>query len=596
MSQKMICLIKPPAVECFRLAPATFKISPPLGLAYIAGALQAAGRRVMAIDSVAESPGEMTRYYKGYLIGLPLAEVAARIPAEASLVGISVIFTHEWPEIVRLIDLIKQRRPDLTVVLGGEHITAMPEFCLSTSKADILVLGEGEETIVELADALDTGRPLGEIDGLAFRDRDHNRIIVNQRRKRMTEVDTLASPAWELFDLKTYHEQRYVGGIFSASLSVPILATRGCPYQCTYCSAPNMWTPRWDPRDPVKVVDEIEGYIHKYGAGNFPLQDLTAIIKKDWVVTFCQEILRRNLKITWQLPTGTRAEAIDEEVAQLLFKSGMINMAYAPESGSETTRKLIKKKMHTDRLFESLRAAVSAKLNVVAFLVVGFPHDTREHLMENMPFLDQLAAEGLTDVSVGFYMALPGTELFYSLYDAGKIRINREYFSHILHSAMLWPAQSYSENLSRFAQAAMKMRIFLRFYGARRSPTERAPLLLALLRTLKGLFNTGARKTKLQMAFRNGTKSTYDIIKTRIKPGWITHDEELRMFENWEKIYREIRRAKLAEGLIQQLPIDTSKLHLSNYVPTLHADHRNARSFNLPSATTVAPSTPASVQ
>lgn len=582
MNQKMICLIKPPAVECFRLAPATFKISPPLGLAYIAGALQAAGRRVTVIDSVAESPGEMTRYYKGYLIGLPLAEVAARIPADASLVGISVIFTHEWPEIVHLIDLIKQRHPDLTVVLGGEHITAMPEFCLSTSKADILVLGEGEETIIELADALETGRPLDEIDGLAFRDRDHNRIIVNQRRKRMTEVDTLASPAWDLFDLKTYHEQRYVGGIFSASLSVPILATRGCPYQCTYCSAPNMWTPRWDPRDPVKVVDEIEGYIHKYGAGNFPLQDLTAIIKKDWVVTFCQEILRRNLKITWQLPTGTRAEAIDEEVAQLLFKSGMINMAYAPESGSETTRKLIKKKMRTDSFFESLRAAVKAKLNVMAFMVVGFPHDTREHIMENMEFIDRMAAEGLTDMSVGFYMALPGTALFYSLYDAGRIKIDREYFTHILHATTLWPAHTYSD-MSKLALATLKIRLLLRFYGAKRSSSKSAPLLTFLRRALSGLFDGGSHGSKLETAFRNGVKSAWDTIRAQFKPAWLPKRKEAQMFENWEAIYRELRRAKLADGLIQQLPADTSKLHLSNYVPMLHADHRNARSFNIPS-------------
>ena len=122
----MICLSKPPSVECFRFAGST--IMPPLGLAYIAGALQAAGHQVTVIDSVTSSPETMTRYYKGYLIGLPLAEVAARIPPETAIVGITVVFTHEWPEIVHLIDLIKQRRPDLTVIIGGENATAMAEF------------------------------------------------------------------------------------------------------------------------------------------------------------------------------------------------------------------------------------------------------------------------------------------------------------------------------------------------------------------------------------------------------------------------------------------------------------------------------------
>ena len=158
VDQKMICLIRPPSVECFRFA--STSITPPLGLAYVAGALQAAGRKMAILDAVAECPEGMTRYYKGYLVGLTLEEVAARIPPDASIVGITVIFTHEWPGIVHLVDLIKQRRPELTVILGGEHISAMPEFCLATSKADILVLGEGEETIVELAEALDTVRSL----------------------------------------------------------------------------------------------------------------------------------------------------------------------------------------------------------------------------------------------------------------------------------------------------------------------------------------------------------------------------------------------------------------------------------------------------
>src|SRR4029450_7497130 len=97
--------------------------------------------------------------------------------------------------------------------------------------------------------------------------------------------------------------------------------------QCTYCSAPNMWLPRWIARDPVKGVDEIEMYVRKFGAGNFPFQDLTAIIQKDWIKTFCNERIRRNPHIQWQLPTGTRSEAIDPEVARLLKASGMTSMA-----------------------------------------------------------------------------------------------------------------------------------------------------------------------------------------------------------------------------------------------------------------------------
>lgn len=92
--------------------------------------------------------------------------------------------------------------------------------------------------------------------------------------------------------------------MFTNDLTIPLLATRGCPYQCRFCSAPNMWAPRWIPRDPVKVVDEIQYYVEHFGARNFPFQDLTAIVRKDWIVAFCREILRRGLDIRWQRRTS----------------------------------------------------------------------------------------------------------------------------------------------------------------------------------------------------------------------------------------------------------------------------------------------------
>src|SRR5262249_17957141 len=233
------------------------------------------------------------------------------------------------------------------------------------------------------------------------------------------------------------------------------------------------------PRDPVKVVDEIQHYVEKYGAGNFPFQDLTAVIQKDWIVAFCEELLRRDLKITWQLPSGTRSEAIDAEVAGLLKPSNMIMMAYAPESLSETTRRLIKKKMKTERLEKSIKAAADAGLCLGMFFVIGFPHDTKEHFQESMEQLERYAAMGVQDVSFGYYMALPGTELFNSLYDAGKLHLDRTYFHQINHSVELWPAASFCE-LSRWELGMLKMRLLKRFYSSKQEATERAPFLASL--------------------------------------------------------------------------------------------------------------------
>lgn len=569
----MICLVRPPATECFRFA--TTSLSLPLGLAYVAGALEASGRRVHVVDAVGESPAQRTRYVTGYLIGLSLEEVAARIPAAATLVGITVVFTHEWPAVVRLIELIKARRPDLPVVLGGEHVTSLPEFCMATSRADHLVLGEGEETIVTLADALERRAPLRAVDGLVFRDAD-GAIVANRRRIRARDVDAIPWPAWRHFKLEAYHANRFVGGIYSPALTIPILATRGCPYQCTYCSSPNMWSPLWLPRDPVKVVDEIEHYVKTYGAGNFPFQDLTAIIQKDWIVAFCQELIRRELRINWQLPSGTRSEAIDDEVAGLLARSNMTNMAYAPESGSETTRKLIKKKMRTDRLFRSIESAVRADLNVSVFMVIGLPHDTEDHLRENLPFIDRLVESGVRDLSVSFYMALPGTELFESLYDAGRLRLDRAYFYHMIHNLSLVPVKSYCADLSRADLARWKLRLFLRFYGSKRAAGPRPGLAASVRRALSGL-GAGGHDSKLQTAFRNAVASGLDTLRTRLRPGWMPAPEERAMFARWDAIFAHIRREKRAAGVSVSAPADTTELHKGNVVVALRREHETPR-------------------
>lgn len=583
-----VCLIRPPAAESFRLA--TTSIALPIGLAYVAAALEASGRAVAVVDAVAAAPTARTRYFKGYLTGLPADQIVARVPESARLVGISVLFTNEWPAVSRLVDELKRARPEVTVVLGGEHVTAMPELTLLTSRADVLVLGEGEETIVELADALERGEPLSGIAGLAYRE--DGQVVVNPRRARRTGVDDVAPPAWHLFDLETYHRHRFVGGMYTSRKTIPILATRGCPYQCTYCSAPGMWTPTWIPRDPVKVADEIQSYVERWGATCFPFQDLTAIIQKKWIVDFCQELLRRELDIVWQLPTGTRSEAIDAEVADLLRRTGMICMSYAPESGSEETRRLIKKKLKRERLVESLRAAVGAGLNVSCFFVVGFPHDTREQIAETLPLMDELADAGATDVSCAFYMALPGTELFESLYDSGKIRLDRAYFRHILSAMQLVATQTYCPSLSRIELTWWKLRLMLRFYGRkRRAATGRtAGLGASLRRAASGLLSRGGHTSKLQSVIRNAVHSLWITMAVRTRPGWMTRRAERRFFAGWDAIYREIRRRNLEQGAAEPAPADSRELHRRSVVPLLARTHGVRRTVpDVALADTVAP-------
>ena len=136
----------------------------------------------------------------------------------------------------------------------------------------------------------------------------------------------------------------------SSGRNMPILGTRGCPYQCTFCSNPTMWTTRYTMRDPKDVVDEVESLVKNHAARSIEFFDLTAIVKKDWIIAFCNELKARKLNVSWQLPSGTRSEALDDETLLAIYETNCRLLVYAPESGSPETLRIIKKNLKLDRL------------------------------------------------------------------------------------------------------------------------------------------------------------------------------------------------------------------------------------------------------
>jgi radical SAM superfamily enzyme YgiQ (UPF0313 family) len=391
----------------------------PLGLAYIAAVLRDDKHAITVIDALGLAPEQMTPDGDIWRLGLSPEEVIERIPADTQAIGLTSMWSYSWPIVRELIHKVKAAFPKVPIVCGGEHFTAVPELSMDQAPIDFLVLGEGEETAVALFRALELGLDYSIIPGIAYRAADR-KARTNPRRDRIKNVDELPWPAWEYFDIEAYSSNRLVSGIYYGK-TVPILATRGCPYQCTYCSSPNMWTTRWYAREPKDVIDEIEAYHKKYGATNFPFQDLTAILKREWVVDFCREVETRKLAITWQLPAGTRSEIIDEEVAQLLVRSGCRSLNFAPESGSERTRKHMKKMLTDEKLFRAVHASVKAGLNVGAFFVLAYPTDEKEDMQATVRLAARLGRAGVDDVSAGFFFPLPSTEITRQLEKEGKI-------------------------------------------------------------------------------------------------------------------------------------------------------------------------------
>ena len=443
----------------------------PLGLAYIGAVLRDAGHRVSLLDAVAEAPTQVTRDRHLHRLGLTPEEIVERLDPEAEAFGLTNMWSFSWPLVRELIQRLKARFPDKPLVCGGEHFTALPEHSLKTSPIDYVILGEGEEAAVRLFGHLESkdSKNAGNVDdipGLVFlRD---GEVVRTGPQVRKRALDELPWPAWDLVDIEAYNDNNLVNGV-KAGKTLPILATRGCPYSCTYCASPNMWTTRYYTRNPEDVADEIQHYRREYGVVNFPFQDLTAIVKKDWIVAFCRALKQRGLEdITWQFPSGTRCEVIDDEVAGLLYETNGRSLAYAPESGSERTRELIKKRMKTESLYNAVRASVKNKLNITCFFVLGFPHDTKADLKLTERMVRKLSLLGVDDIAIGFFFPLPNTALFDDLVREGRIERNSDEFLMtpiFANEAKLTEDHNYSSTLSARQLTFWKYRLLLNFYG-----------------------------------------------------------------------------------------------------------------------------------
>jgi anaerobic magnesium-protoporphyrin IX monomethyl ester cyclase len=452
-----ITLIRPPIFSSTNSF--SSPVTPPLALAYLSASLRSENFSVESIDAVGEAIDEMYPFKKpeGHVRGLSIEKILQRIPRETDLIGISCMFSQEWPFVKYLVNSITSKFPDITVILGGEHITALPEFVLeSCPNVSICAIGEGEETIVDIA--RNYPEHVENIDGILYR-AENGKIFRTTPRKRICNIEEIPRPDWENIQIEPYLNTGYRIGINSGR-AMPILATRGCPYQCTFCSNEQMWGLNYYTRSPRDVVDEIEEYIHKYQIDSVDFYDLTAIIKKDWILEF--GTLLKNLKtnISWSLPSGTRSEALDPEVTRLMAETNCKYLVYAAESGSPKVLRYIKKKVNLNNMMNSMKEAKKNGLSLRCNLMLGFPTEDRVDIFKTMIFQLRLSIIGVDDAPLYMFSPYPGTELFEYLLKKKRIKaIDDEYFRSLLCQMDLLKSSEFCEKIGP------KELAFYRFIG-----------------------------------------------------------------------------------------------------------------------------------
>lgn len=428
MRKPLITFLRPPAVA--RKTALNNEVTPAIGIAYLSGYLQAQGYRTAVVDPVGEDLDQIwpIEDHPEYVAqGLRFEEILEKIPKDTDLFGFSVMFSGEWPITKKLINLIKERFPNVPTLGGGEHITALPEFSLQSAKGlDYCAIGEGEQTLLEFCDALFKNGNPKTVPNIVTLD-ENGKATQIDKPPRIKDIDSIPWPDWNNTPLKPFWDHEKSHGISSVR-DMPMMASRGCPFQCTFCSNPAMWTTRYVTRNVDDLLNEIQHYIKRFDITSIQFYDLTAIVKKSWIVEFCKKYIERGLTIRWTLPSGTRSEALDDETLSLMSKTNCRYLVYAPESGCPESLQKIKKRVSLPKITDSMRTARRHGITVRANLIIGFPHEKRKNVWRTLRYGIKLICLGIDEVTCFLFSPYPGSELYKYLSEKKSFQLNDHYF------------------------------------------------------------------------------------------------------------------------------------------------------------------------
>lgn len=385
-------------------------VYPPLGITYVAACLRKAGHSLRLIDCDVEENalGKIER-------------VCRRFKPE--LVGFYAM-TWTFRQDVELLKRIKKILPRVKSVVGGPNVSAFPRESLVFSDFDFAVKGEGEITAVELVEAIKGKRKFASVQGLIWRD--GKKIMQNKDRALIQNLDEVPFPAWDLLPVKKYND------VFTQRPHfVTMLATRGCPFRCTFCDRENRMGRTWRMRSPQNVVQEMRMIYDKYGISEFMFFDDNFIVDKKWVLDFCREV--EPFKFLWEV--RARVDMVDLPLLRAMRKAGCYRIRYGMESSDNLTLKLIQKDITVEQIRKCAEVSHKSGIEIFAYFMLGLPGETGAKMQKTL----DLAVEIDPDfVIFSKTILIPGSEMFD--WAVGKGYIDGDYWLRFLQGLEKNPA------------------------------------------------------------------------------------------------------------------------------------------------------------
>jgi radical SAM superfamily enzyme YgiQ (UPF0313 family) len=436
--------------------PKVFFATPPISMEERYGSLAGAGSclpslGILFLAAITRHKKFPTALADASALSLTMAELLLLVEAERpDVLGLSAT-TFSIFHAAAFAAMAKERFPGLTVIIGGPHVSAAPlETMERFSVFDVAVIGEGEETIIDLLTAIDAAAPFSDIPGIVLRR--GGELVSTGRRQFLTDLDQLPYPAWDLLE---GFPAKYLPAPFKVrkTPAASLVTSRGCPNSCIFCDR-SVFGTSCHAFSAEYVVGMIKHLVEKFGIREFSFEDDTFITFKKRLVAICQGIIDLGVEISWTC-LG-RVNSVDKETLALMKKAGCWQISFGIESGCQEILTTIHKNVTLEQIEKALSLCRDSGILSKGFFIVGHPGETLETLARTYDFAMKLP---LDDISVTMLTPFPGTEIYARAAEFGEF--DSDWSKMNLLNTVFIPHGLTHEDLERH-QGEMLKRFYLR--------------------------------------------------------------------------------------------------------------------------------------
>lgn len=381
----------------------------PLGLAFLCSYARKGEHEISILDVTVEGYDTeiaVDKYNIRY--GLSIKEINNKIQQYSpDVVGISCLQSMRYNEAVEVCSAVKKVSKDIITVMGGSHVTGLPDYCMKNDDLDYAIIGEGEEPFLKLLNALENRENISNIPGIVFKK--GKEIIFGPSQTWIEDLDTMPIPAWDELPMEKYFSVGIGPSQKILDRYAILVTSRGCPHRCYYCPSWKCWGTVYRSRSPQSVMEEIEMLNKEYNIDNYLFEEHNFITNKDRVLKICELIMKKNMKIRWSAPNGMEVQCLDKEYIETMAAAGCDTLHLAIETTCKKVYSHLDKRIDYDHVKQVINWGRACGMKVATLFMLGFPEETIEDMRETLSYAESLNAD-----YVHFFIAtpLPGT-LFY---------------------------------------------------------------------------------------------------------------------------------------------------------------------------------------